>query len=93
MICLDCSLSPTVDRPPTAIGACAYCGAGVCLEHARLVEFRSQPISLVPELRNGARRILCTTCFAVTGPDATAVRTRTYLPSRAPQKSVDAARS
>jgi hypothetical protein len=93
MICLEHSLSPETDRPLTAIGSCAYCGAGVCLEHARLVEFRSQPISLVPELRNGARRILCTTCFAVTGPDAPAVGTRTYLPSPAPQKSVDAARS
>ena len=93
MICLECSLSPTVDRPLTAIGACAYCGAGVCLDHVRLVEFGSQPIGVVPAARNGARRILCTTCFAVTAAGQTTVRTRTYLPSRAPQEAVDAVRS
>ena len=83
MICLEHSLSPETDRPLTAIGSCAYCGAGVCLEHARLVEFRSQPISLVPELRNGARRILCTTCFAAAAPDRAAVRTHADLSDRA----------
>jgi hypothetical protein len=66
MSCLECSLSST-DRPQTAIGGCAYCGTGVCFDRARLVEFSSQPIDVVPEPRSGARRILCTTCFAAAG--------------------------
>ena len=86
MICLECSLSPTTDRPLVAIGGCAYCGAGVCLDHARLVELRAQPAGVVPELRRGARRILCTTCFATTALDGAAVRTRIGRSDRAEKR-------
>jgi hypothetical protein len=66
MNCLECSLSPTIDVPMTAIGDYAYCGAGVCLDHARVITFGRQQIGVVPEVRTGKRRIVCTTCYGGT---------------------------
>jgi hypothetical protein len=74
MNCLECSLSPETDLPRTAVGSCAYCGAGVCLDHARLVTFRPQPAGVVPESRGGARRILCPACYASPAPEASRAR-------------------
>jgi hypothetical protein len=56
-----------MDVPNTAIGDCAYCGAGVCLDHARVVTLRSSAIGVVPDVRTGARRITCTTCYSAGG--------------------------
>jgi hypothetical protein len=67
MNCLECSMSPTIDVPNTATGDCAYCGAGVCLDHARVVTLKPTRIGVVPDARTGARRITCTTCYAVGG--------------------------
>ena len=64
MNCLECSMSPAIDVPNTAAGDCAYCGAGVCLDHARVVTLQSNPIGVVPTVRTGARRITCTTCYS-----------------------------
>jgi hypothetical protein len=63
MNCLECSLSPSVGLPMTATGGCAYCGAGVCLDHARVVVPSRPPIGVVPQSRIGERRIVCTTCY------------------------------
>ena len=67
MNCLECSMSPAIDVPNTAIGDCAYCGAGVCLDHARVVTLQSKRIGVVPDVRTGARRITCTTCYSAGG--------------------------
>ena len=67
MNCLECSMSPTIDVPNTAAADCAYCGAGVCLDHARVVTLQSNPIGVVPAVRTGARRITCTTCYSAGG--------------------------
>jgi hypothetical protein len=64
MNCLECSLSPSVGLPMTATATCAHCGAGVCLDHARLVIPGRPPIGRVPQSRVGERRIVCTTCYA-----------------------------
>jgi hypothetical protein len=76
MNCLECSLSPETDIPMNAVGGCAYCGAGVCLDHARIVTFRPQPTGVVPESRS-ARRIMCTVCYASAAPSIARARTRT----------------
>jgi hypothetical protein len=67
MNCLECSVSPTIDVPNTAVGDCAYCGAGVCLDHARVIKLHSQPLGVVPDVRTGERRITCTTCYSAGG--------------------------
>jgi hypothetical protein len=67
MNCLECSMSPAIDVPNTAAGDCAYCGAGVCLDHARVVTLQPHRIGVVPDVRTGARRITCTTCYATGG--------------------------
>ena len=67
MNCLECSMSPAIDVPNTATGDCAYCGAGVCLDHARVVALKPTRIGVVPDSRKGARRITCTTCYAIGG--------------------------
>jgi hypothetical protein len=71
MDCLECSLSPSADIPMTAIGGCAYCGAGVCLDHARVVIPSRPPVGVVPPSRVGERRIVCTTCYAGAAPGGT----------------------
>jgi hypothetical protein len=67
MNCLECSMSPAIDVPNTATGDCAYCGAGVCLDHARVVTLQPRRIGVVPDVRTGARRITCTTCYSAGG--------------------------
>jgi hypothetical protein len=67
MNCLECSMSPAIDVPMAAIGDCAYCGAGVCLDHARVIMLRSNPIGVVPGVRCRERRITCTTCYSAGG--------------------------
>jgi hypothetical protein len=67
MNCLECSMSPAIDVPNTATGDCAYCGAAVCLDHARVVALKPARIGVVPDARRGARRITCTTCYSVGG--------------------------
>lgn len=77
MDCLECSLSPSADIPMTAIGGCAYCGAGVCLDHARVVVPGRPPTGVVPQSRVGERRIVCTTCYAGSVPGGTKAGTLT----------------
>ncbi|HEX3958656.1 MAG TPA: hypothetical protein VHZ03_18845 [Trebonia sp.] len=69
MNCLECAT--TIDRSTMAqpaIGCCAYCGAGMCLDHARYIRLTPPPpAGLVPSLWNGRRRIVCTTCDEESG--------------------------
>ena len=63
MICLECATNINgsgSDRP--AIGCCAYCGAGICLDHARFIPVSPPPIGPAFQPRNGKRRFICTTC-------------------------------
>jgi hypothetical protein len=69
MDCMECWLSPAPDIPRTAIGSCTYCGAGICLDHARVLTIHRQPIGVVPQSRMGARRIVCTSCYAGPSPE------------------------
>jgi hypothetical protein len=85
MNCLECSLSPSVDLLMTAAAGCAYCGAGVCLDHARVVIPGRPPIGRVPQSSVGERRIVCTTCYAGSHPGGTkaGMLTATALAGRA----------
>jgi hypothetical protein len=76
-------MSPTIDVPNTAVGDCAYCGAGVCLDHARVVTLRPSHIGVVPDIRTGARRITCTTCYSAGGLEGERAGTLTEPASRA----------
>jgi hypothetical protein len=67
MNCLECTMSPAIDVPNTATADCAYCGAGVCLDHARVIAIQSNRIGVVPNVRTGVRRITCTTCYSAGG--------------------------
>jgi hypothetical protein len=63
MICLECAT--TIARPTTAqpaIGCCAYCGAGIYLDHARYISLFPLPIGVVPRPASGKRRFICTSC-------------------------------
>jgi hypothetical protein len=63
MICLECAIDAAASmaaRP--AIGTCAYCGAGICLDHARWIPLAPPPIGPAHPPRNGKRRFICTTC-------------------------------
>lgn len=63
MICLECAIdveASVAARP--AIGTCAYCGAGICLDHARWIPLAKAPIGPAYQHRNGKRRFICTTC-------------------------------
>jgi hypothetical protein len=63
MICLECAMhidNSSAARP--AIGCCAYCGAGICLDHARHIPLAPSPIGPAFQHRNGKRRFICTTC-------------------------------
>jgi hypothetical protein len=71
MNCLECSLSPSAGLPMTAAASCAHCGAGVCLDHARVVIPGRPPIGRVPQSSAGERRIVCTTCYAGSHPGGT----------------------
>jgi hypothetical protein len=77
MNCLECSMSPAIDVPMTAVGDCAYCGAGVCLDHARVIRLSPQPIGVVPVVRTGERRITCTTCYSGGGLEGVGTGTLT----------------
>ena len=58
MNCLEYeTLMAATYKAPAALACCVYCGAGICLDHARLVVLSAQPAGLVP--RRGARRIVC----------------------------------
>ena len=63
MICLECATrtAPSTMAQP-AIGCCAYCGAGICLDHARYVPLSPLPIGVLPRPSTGKRRFVCTTC-------------------------------
>lgn len=53
----------------TAFACCAYCGAGLCLEHAHLITLPAlPPPGLVVRTTSGARRILCPSCYAIARP-------------------------
>jgi hypothetical protein len=58
MNCLQCA---TNGRSTSAVAVCADCGAGVCLEHARIVALTAQPVGLIPAHASG-RQIRCTAC-------------------------------
>jgi len=63
MICLECATdidATSAARP--AIGCCAYCGAGICLDHARHIPVTPPPIGPAFQSREGKRRFICTTC-------------------------------
>jgi hypothetical protein len=67
------ALRPRSDRPGgiqwarPAIGCCAYCGAGICLDHARHIPLAPAPIGPAYQRRNGKRRFICTTCGVPAG--------------------------
>ncbi len=63
MICLECAMDADSSggaRP--AIGCCADCGAGICLDHARFIPLPAPPIGPAYRRRGGKRRFICTTC-------------------------------
>jgi hypothetical protein len=63
MNCLECATTvPMTSMAQTAVGCCAYCGAGTCLLHVRFVPVVPRPVGLVPRLPNSRRRLMCTTC-------------------------------
>lgn len=66
MNCLDCAtMIPQAPMARTAVSCCVYCGAGICLDHARFVMPYGRPVGVVPP--QGARRMLCTSCDAAAG--------------------------
>lgn len=63
MNCLECAtLMAATYEAPAALACCVHCGAGICLDHARVVGLPAQPVGLVPPTR-GARRVVCATCY------------------------------
>ena len=73
MNCLECAtLMAATYQAPAALACCVHCGAGICLDHARLLILPAQPVGPVP--RRGARRIMCATChIAAYGDGAVAL--------------------
>ena len=68
MNCLECAtLMAATYQAPAALACCVYCGAGICLDHARLLILPARPVGPVP--RRGARRIVCATCHIAAGSD------------------------
>ena len=68
MNCLECTaMMRAAYTVRGAIGCCVDCGAGICLDHARILARAAQPVGVVPRSR-GARRVMCATCY--TGSDA-----------------------
>lgn len=63
MICLECAtkIARSAMAQP-AVGCCTHCGAAVCLDHARYIPVASPPPGVIPQLLNGRRRVVCTTC-------------------------------
>jgi hypothetical protein len=70
MNCLECATTtPMTYMVRGAISFCAYCGAGICLDHARFVDLPAHPVGLAAPPPSGARRILCTACHAAPAYD------------------------
>lgn len=62
MNCLECATTvPMTSMAQSAVGCCAYCGAGICLLHARFVPVAPRPIGLLPQM-SSRRRLVCTSC-------------------------------
>ena len=64
MHCLDCT---TIGSPTTAVGVCHCCGAGVCVDHAKIHDHyltRSEPIDQVIRIEPPARSLWCGACAA-----------------------------
>jgi len=75
MNCLECATDITTTGPAqAAIGCCAFCGAGMCLDHARYVALPRRPIGVVAGLSPGRRRFVCTTCDLEADSGALAVQ-------------------
>jgi hypothetical protein len=83
MNCLECAtrIARTSLAQP-AIGCCALCGAGICLDHARYIPIAPRPVGVLPQLLNGRRRVVCATCDAGTGAGALTVSMFTESQSR-----------
>lgn len=65
MDCLDCLLE--AGRRTPAVGTCDGCGAGVCLDHAVILEHRlTRPAAILREIPVDppARLLRCPTCQA-----------------------------
>jgi hypothetical protein len=64
MNCLECATRiARTNLAQPAIGCCTYCGAGICLDHARYIPLPSPPpVGLVSRPGNGRRRVVCTKC-------------------------------
>ena len=64
MNCLDCA---DIGSPAPAVGICHSCGAGVCMDHARVHDHyltRTEPIDQVIRIEPPARLIWCEACSA-----------------------------
>jgi len=62
--CLDCSTSGQL---APAVGVCHSCGAGVCVDHALILDHyltRTEPINQVVTIEPPARLIWCGSCSA-----------------------------
>jgi hypothetical protein len=83
MNCLECAtrIARTALAQP-AIGSCAHCGAGICLDHARYIPVAPRPVGLVPQLSNCRRRVVCTSCDRGADPSALTVSVLTEFESR-----------
>jgi hypothetical protein len=68
MNCLECSIAASSADPKATVGWCAYCGAGVCLDHVERVAVRPQPIGVIAQPNAGARLLACSTCYAAINP-------------------------
>lgn len=84
MNCLECATRiARTNLAQPAIGCCTYCGAGICLDHARYIPLPPPPpVGLVPRLGNSRRRVVCTSCDQGVGPGALTVSVFTGLESR-----------
>jgi hypothetical protein len=87
MNCFECTIvTPGIAN--VAIGSCAYCGAGLCTEHAYLINMPAPPVGLMPRANFGARRIVCPSCYTVPpsgGVRAGHVQTHERVPTAAMQ--------
>ena len=63
MNCFECTVT-TASATSPAIAVCASCGVGLCSEHAHLVTLRPPTPSEWTHTIDGARRIVCPSCYA-----------------------------
>jgi hypothetical protein len=76
MNCLECATTMAATyTAPSAIGCCAYCGAGICFDHARILALPGQPVGVVLRAERGARRVMCATCYAASDADGASAGT------------------